>query len=709
MMKPKETISLQGSILDIVESKESTFCIDNTFRLTEIDSLLKVKGNIQVTKHAKSPHRYSHAFSISRFAYCCVPIMGEHKVFILEFRDSKVQHISTLEDHDGDIEACGFSKNGEIFATGGQDGRVFFYDARSFLPLGSLMARSDYISVITFSQNSEFLAISGFDKFTMVFDILRHKIIFNFATNDVVESSAFFENDEKLMLACRNNSSIIFSLKDGKIISQEYPFAFWPTSIAIEKDSDYAIVGTRSNIMYIISTKDNSKIMEIEDNYSGISSMSFSHGLLYIGYIDGKLLIVDHKEGEEKLEISLQSKNYKEARRAVDENVFLSIHPLMKKFDEAWDNVLQESISMLNDDKIDDAVAHVSPFIVDESKKNEFDFYLSQKDGVQEFIKLIEKKDYAKAYEMVRTTKFLTKTQSYERLENIWNKAFANAKKLLVENAQANYKIAEQHLAPFENTPKKELIVQLLRNCDVFSKAENIIKQQNFKEYFSLTMQFSFLRETDLYKKVLIFGEKMLTNVIELEKDLKYKEAKKIADTLLCFPNLKRSAQERIVSMQQKESFFDAIDNKDIKKVYNMVDEIESLRSLQEFKLFTQDFLNKFEEAKTYSYAGNAQHVIVIFGEYMEISYWIDKIASLMKVAYLKQIANALNEIDVNWNVTLRRYVDRFGCGLELVKLLQDHSSSSILDNFERDCECDGYRHLGFVPNIVIYKTQNAQ
>ena len=80
-----------------------------------------------------------------------------------------------------------------------------------------------------------------------------------------------------------------------------------------------------------------------------------------------------------------------------------------------------------------------------------------------------------------------------------------------------------------------------------------------------------------------------------------------------------------------------------------------------------------------------------------------------MKVAYLKQISNALNEIDVNWNMTLRRYVDRFGCGLELVKLLQNHSSNSILDNFERDCECDGYRHLGFVPNIVIYKTQNAQ
>ena len=89
------------------------------------------------------------------------------------------------------------------------------------------------------------------------------------------------------------------------------------------------------------------------------------------------------------------------------------------------------------------------------------------------FLELIDKKDFIKAYEMVKTTKFLVKTQAYEKLENIWNKAFFNAKKLLIENAKINQKLAEQYLAPFENTPKKELIVQLLRNSDVFAKADN--------------------------------------------------------------------------------------------------------------------------------------------------------------------------------------------------------------------------------------------
>ena len=341
--------------------------------------------------------------------------------------------------------------------------------------------------------------------------------------------------------------------------------------------------------------------MEIKNEHAGIASLAFSHGFLYIGCIDGTLLIIDYNEGKEELKDALATKNYKNAREAINKNVFLSIHPLTKIFDEVWPDILNQAIDLLNKDEIEKAIEITAPFIVTQPKKNEFDFYLSQKEGAKTFLQLIEKKDYSKAYEMTKTMKFLTKTQAYEKLENIWNRAFFNAKKLLIENAKINQRLAEQYLAPFENTPKKELIIQLLRNSDVFAKADNLIKQQNFKEYFSLTFQFSFLRETDLYKKVLLLGEKMLTNLIELEKNFQYQEAKKTAETLLVFPNLKRSANEKIVLMQQKENLLNAIEKKEVKKVYSMVDDIESLRSMPQFKDFTKDFLRRYEEAKHYA------------------------------------------------------------------------------------------------------------
>ena len=334
MTTPKATHQLQGSILAITPFEDSTFCVDNTFYITQINKKLEIQTSLQVTRDLEPPHRYSHAFGISNDSYFCIPIIGEKKTLILKLDHSKLKIISTLNDHDGEMESCAFSKNGNYFATGGQDGRVFLYEGKSFLPTASLLARSDYISTIKFSQNNEFIAISGFDKFTMIFDVLRHKIAFNFVTNDVVEDSCFFENDEKLLLVLRNNSSIIFSLKEGKIISQEYFFAFWPTSIALDDEENYALIGTRSDTLYVISLKDNSKVMEIKNEHAGIASLAFSHGFLYIGCIDGTLLIIDYNEGKEELKDALATKNYKNAREAIHKNVFLIIHPLTKVFVE---------------------------------------------------------------------------------------------------------------------------------------------------------------------------------------------------------------------------------------------------------------------------------------------------------------------------------------------------------------------------------------
>lgn len=709
MATPEVTQQLEGSVLSIAQSKDSTLCVDNTFHIVELDKDLKIAKNVQIAKNIESPHRYSHAFGVSPYHFFCIPIFSEKKAIILEFSGSKPKIITTLQDHDGDIESSAFSHDGRFFATGGQDGRVFFYDGRSFLLSSSLLARSDYISTIRFSKSGEFVAISGFDKFTMIFDMLRHKIAFNFATNDVVEDSCFFENDEKVMLICRNNASIIFSLRDGKIISQEFPFAFWPTSIAIESEENYALVGTRSDTLYVICLKDNTKAMEIKTEHAGIASLVFSLGYLYIGAIDGALIAIDYNEGKEALKESLDRKDYKSAREAINNNVFLSIHPLTKVFDEVWPQILQQAIDLLNNDAIEEAIEITAPFVVSESKKREFDFYLAQKDGVKTFLELINKRDFTKAYEMLQTTKFLAKTQAYEKLENIWNKTFFDAKNLLVENANVNKPKAEQILAPFNNTPKKELIVQLLRNSDVFEKAESFIKKQNFKEYFSLTFQFSFLRDMNLYKKVLLVGERMLVNLIELEKNFRYDEAKKIAETLLLFPPLKRAANERIVLMQQKQNLLLAIEANDVKKVYALISEIESLRSMEQFKEFTKDFLRHYEEAKPYAYEGNAKHAMVLLGEYMTINYWIDKIGALLKTAYLKQIEKALNEAEVNWTITIKRYFERYGKSFELVKLLQNHESEAILEQFEGDGESDGYRRYGFVDSVVIYLVQKEE
>ena len=90
----------------------------------------------------------------------------------------------------------------------------------------------------------------------------------------------------------------------------------------------------------------------------------------------------------------------------------------------------------------------------------------------------------------------------------------------------------------------------------------------------------------------------------------------------------------------------------------------------------------------------------------MEVHYWVDKIGSLLKTAYLSQIQQNLQSADVNWVITIKRYFERFGKSIELVRLLQEHPAKEILDEFEGDGEGDGYRRYGFVDTIVIYLVQ---
>lgn len=716
--EPKATLQFQGSILTLSHAANvgagsapsvGAFCVDNTFTISHIDNL-KIEKQNQVAKGIEPPHRHSHAFCCDSKARFCIPLPGENKVCILEMKNGKMAQLATLESHDGDIESCAFSPDGEVLATGGQDGRVFFYDCANFLPITSLLARSDYISCIAFSKNSELVALCGFDKFTVVFDMLRHKVVFNFPTNDVVESAAFFENDEKLILVCRNCTSVIFSLNTGKIIANDGLFAFWPTCVAVDSDENYALVGTRSEIMYIVCLADNTKRMEIKNEHSAISSICFSGDFLYIGTADGALLIIDYNEGKDELESALEKKDYKTACEAIERNVFLSIHPLTKKFDEAWPAILEEAIELLNADNIEAAVDLTAPFMASQKRKNEFDFYLNQKDGVKAFLDCVDAGNFQKAYQLMQTSKFLAKTPAAEKLENIWAKAFFNAKKALIEDPKNNLIVAQRALAPFESTPKKELVVQLLRNADVFVKADQLIKAQNFKEYFSLTFKFSFLRDTDLYRKVLILGERMMQNLTDLEIEYKYEEAKKLADTLLVFPNLKRSANEHIVLISQKESLLTAITAHDIKKVYDLVDSVEALRSMPQFKDFTLDFLARYNEALGHARAGECKSVISVLGEYMEINYWIDKIGSLFKIAYLRQIEKALSQPDVNWRVSVKRFVERYGKPIELVRLVGDiEAAKATLEEIEGEGEGDGYRHCKFVDDIIVYVIQKEQ
>lgn len=697
-----QTIQVNGSVLSLQEYDSKLLCVDSTYSLSVFSKELSLEKNTQVSKDAEQPHRYSNAYSASPFGLVCVPIMGTKEGIVLRVGD-EIATVGSIDEHEADVESSAFSPDGRYYATGGQDGRIFLYDTQHLSVIGSLIPRSDYISSLRFSHDSELLACAGYDKTVVVFDMVQNKTRCTIKTPDVVEKVAFCDNVQKLFMILRNGAAMLYDLVNRELLSTENLFATWPSALAISPDGRFAIVGVRGDSLYIVNALNNSKLMEIKINASGTNRLFFSKDWLFVGTIDGNILVVEYQRGQKELEEAVRKKDYQTARSMIENNVFLTIHPLMKVFDEDWPEILQKAIALLNAQKIEEAVELVQPFVYDQEKSREFDFYLGQQGAVRDFNKCVENKEYSKAYDMTLTVKFLVNTATFATLEQAWNRAFVQAKRLLEDNPSLNLRKAEAVLKPFDSGVKREIISKLIKNHQVFTQAEDLIKAKNFKGYFSLINQHSFLRDTDLYKKVYLLGERNMTEIFNLEQKGELEKAEEIARFLQIFPSFKRAATERIIILQQKRFLLAAIDGHDIAKAYAIVEEYRALRSMPQFKEFMKDFENVFEKAKDAALNGRPKTVMTIFGEYMNIAFWVDRIASLFKVAYIHEIENKIPEGNINWRVTLKRFIDRFGHDPMLEALMEQHKLQDELKAIEEEGSFIGYRTAKLVEEIVIF------
>lgn len=704
MIKIVKKVSLQDGILGIKPTTSGCIVLDSSYKLYKFKLPdMSLSGQTKLLKTFEPPHKHANNFSISKNALISLPLLGTEKSVLIKI-SPKIEKLMVNTWHDGDVESSAFSNDGSLLATGGTDGKVFVFDVKRTKLLFSLPPRGEYISNITFSDSGEFVVASSYDKFTVIYSTLQNKVKDVFKQNDVVERASFFDNDTKLYLVSRNGRSIIYDLIKKSTISNESHFAKWPSTICVTEDEQYALVGTRGDIFYLIRLEDNAKMLDLKLDYMGFSALSNFKTTVMMGFTEGTFLVVDYNNGEDALKEAIDKLDFKEARKIIDENVFLTIHPATKAFDEHWDEYLQKAIKLLNDDKTEEAIEVVDPFLFDPKKKKDFDFYLMQKGPVKQFMDAIEAKEYSKAYEMVSLNKFLMKTSAYDELEKQWAKAFATAKKLLEEDPTLNRKKVEMVFKPFENTSKKDLIFQLLKNTNVFIQADEYIKKQKFKEYFALTEKFFFLKETDLYEKVSNFGQKLLDQFVELEKAQKYEEAEELAQKIMIFPMYKKSVTERLNSIKSKAAFIEAVEKENSDLAFKLIEKNESLKGLPQFKELQARFEPQFEQAKAQAFKGEPKRVLLELKELKEIDFWREKIGSLMKIAYLNEINNFIKDDDVNWDMTLKRYIKRFGKDSEIKKIMSDAGKISFLDDIDDNGSSEGYKNSEFVDYIVVHK-----
>lgn len=692
---------VQGSPVSISDVGSNKLAVmTNRYTLSLMDkSDARIGASATLIKETKYLHNYTKCLGASSKRDVAIVADGSKEVTILSFATGSFAKKADIKLHNESVEVISFSKDGSKFASGDIEGCVHVFDTKKYSLIFSLDKLGDYTASIVFSDDSKYIVSASYNKSITIYDTDRTQRLQHSAVNGLIEKMAFIAED-KIFFITRDQGAGIYDMAMQRVITYKTHFVAWPTSLALTSDKRYAFIGTKSNYLYVIRLSDNEKVLVVKLNSAeGVSSLCIESGRLYIGYSGGDIEVVDVEQSVKELTVYLKSKEWEKASELCRKNSLLSLYPeLLKAFDHGWKEVLPKAIAAISRGNIDVATAICKPFLEDDKRASEFKFYVAQSKKVAEFVHLVEQRDYTKAYNLTMSAPFLKKTPTYDLLEKYWEKAFEAAKKMLDEDPVGNRLAVQSVLKPFAaNVVTKPRISGLMNNFAKYIEADKLLKIREFGPYFELCARHAFLKDTQTYKKTVLFGEQLYDKLHVLEAEGKYSEALQVSRVLAQFPAYMALVSDRITYLSDLVGFLELVDNAifgdqdAIKTVFEIASLQPKFQTLKEFQLLTKRFQDIAEAAIAKIPNGEPEEILNLLGVYVDIAYWHHKIKEIMRHTYLAEMKKAAKDPNTkpDWEIAFETYMSLFGKDKEIetfatqIKRLDDFknlSSSKISD-----------------------------
>jgi len=485
------------------------------------------------------------------------------------------------------------------------------------------------------------------------------------------------------------------------VIHDDALFSDWPTAIYYMKDREYVLVGSKTDILYIVDVNYNRILLKVQMGDIGVSNINIVDGKLYVGFIDGTVQIIDLDAHAVIFENELKLKNVHKAKELLDINNFLYLNSSIGIFDELWPETLKKASALLLKEKLEDALHLVEPFLFDQKKSDEFTPLLEKNELIIKFLHLLQNKKYEDAFIMAENSSVIKKTHLYAKLENMWEKIFNEAKELLSHDALINKSKAISLMEPFKRADEKnEQFKVLLNNINVFIAADKAVKQKDFKRYFTLCNEHSFLKNVSMYRRVCALGERLYQQMIDFKNDSKFEEALEVFKGAQYFANI--PAHEFKISIVSELEFIKAVGENSISRAYSLVDKRAELKTTQSYFKLEHDFEDILKRAGNLAREGDILALIELLSNYNSIAQTKAKVASIVKHAYILEFSSALEKgISVNWDSTIHSYVKMFGRDNEIEKIAADASALDILEKYKDDYNSFGYEKSAWIKTLL--------
>jgi len=580
-------------------------------------------------------------------------VSSDAKYLATESADSKESRLYNLQTkkalakvnrHQGEVSCVGISPDSRYMFSCGDDGKTFAIDTNSGNLVFTLPIHVDTVNDIAFSSNSNWLATASYDRKISLFNLVTMTPKAKLQGHSAPIMKLLFLGHEKLVSTDKDSNVIIWDVHLAKVISRLEGVHDDITQLVADSDNNLLFIGTALGyiLLYDLNT-----YKLLAKNYiklsSSITSLAFNsiRKELIIGTEEGNLFVYNILEGEKKIKELLQEKEFAMIQKFIDQNPVLTYTKIYDSVSILWENSLKKAKASLQKGDKQTAIQLFKDFKNVPAKNKIMQKIMLEYEEFPRFTHLAKEGKLPLAYSIANAHPLYKESAIYKSLEINWKKAFTQAQKYVLDPKGTEK--AKQILAPYRGLSEKtRLIQELLVKGKIYKHFRTALEQKEFKLCFELIKRHPYLKEFPEYTKIMDYGDSIYIKSQEFINQGDTHSAVKIWRILKDFTDFAEEVKYLMLDIENKQKFFDAIEEEDIVSAYNILAETDELYDTVDGKELHERWTQSLSLANKQAVIGNSKGVKNALQEYMKISSKYASIATIFGWCYMVQLEKVL-------------------------------------------------------------------
>ncbi len=573
--------------------------------------------------------------------------------------------ITRVDRHQGEASCVGIDPLSRYMFSCGDDGKTFAVDTKSGKLVFTLPHHADTINDVAFSKNGNWIATGSYDKKIQLFNLVTMNPKEKLRAHSAAVMKLKFFDKNKLISIDKNSKAIIWNIYSGKVIERLNGIHDDVVQLTISKNDQFLFLGTKLGyvLVYDLTTYELLSERFIKIN-SPITAMTYDDEKdhLILGTEDGFLMYYNIYENEEKLKELLMQKNIDAIEEEVKKNPILRYTHIYELVSNLWENTLKKAKIALQNHQKEKAQLMLKSFKEIPSKNRIIQKLMKDYAEYDKFVDLAKKGKIALAYSLANRYPVYKESKIYKLLEEKWKKALYEAQKYALMPNGADR--AREILAPYRGVSEKTMFIQdIMTKGEIYKRFRNALGKKDFRTASELVKQHPFLREFPEYDKMSAYADNLYMKAQKLIYDGDNVEAMKILRVLGNFYDFKDEVRTLMKEIENKQKFYDAIEDENYPIAYNMMALSEDLEETKAGQKLLEEWNEDLRKANIYAALGDANGVKEALEKYFNVSSKYTAIATVFSWCYISQLEHALREKRKRSEIEngIKNYIVNFG------------------------------------------------